>query len=225
MTNRRHQPIAALCLAVLMAVTGCQASDNTSAEGTSPPTRPMPSATAAPSPAPAAARFTSRTFAIPFTATVPGSFKPVPTEQTQTLVSWSAVTGDRYIRVLLPAVLYQPGSTTPQPPPKDYLAYLRGLTAAGASFTNETSTTVSGHPATLITGTASDALDGTLGCPQAQTPIEVCFGLQPELTLRIAVIPVGTRTLLAWARTGQDDPEAKKYFAEFEAMLDQAKLA
>ncbi|GAB2571045.1 hypothetical protein [Kribbella endophytica] len=126
--------------------------------------------------------------------------------------------------MLLPIVLHQPGSSTPKPPPTAYLAYLRGLTRAGATFTNQTTTTVDGRPATLLTANTSTSLDGTLGCPDSQTPIDVCFGLQPDFSLRIAVIPVGTRTLLAWARTDQNDPEATTYFAAFETMLSEIRL-
>ncbi|GAA1528739.1 hypothetical protein [Kribbella lupini] len=220
MNHRANRTTSALCLAVIVLGTGC-ASDKDPVAVTVPPTAPS---TSPAEPTTSQTPFTSRTFAIPFTATVPGLFKPAPTEDTRTLVSWAAADGERYIRVLLPAVLYRPDSTSPQQPPADYLSYLRSLTSAGAAFTNETSTTVDGHSATLVTASTTRSLDGTLGCPGPQTPIEVCFGLQPDLALRIAVIPVGTSTVIAWVRTEQDDPEAATYVAAFESMLSQAQL-
>jgi hypothetical protein len=44
-------------------------------------------------------------------------------------------------------------------------------------------------------------LDGTLGCPAATTPAVVCFGLQPDVALRIAVVDLNGKTLVAWARS------------------------
>ena len=47
-----------------------------------------------------------------------------------------------------------------------------------------------------------------------------CFGLQPENTLRMAVIDVGDRTLLAWLRHDNGtDTDAAAEFAAFEEML------
>ena len=45
---------------------------------------------------------------------------------------------------------------------------------------------------------------------------EDCFGLQPEVTLRIAVIDVGDETLLVWVR---DIRGAPAEYATFDAML------
>ena len=91
-------------------------------------------------------------------------------------------------------------------------------------FTNESKTTASGQEVTVLTGSSSRALDGTLGCPAATTPIEVCFGLQPELDLRIAVVNAGGKTLLAWARTERGAPDAAGFFAEFETMIRSLQL-
>ncbi|HET6985160.1 MAG TPA: hypothetical protein VFI00_01045 [Kribbella sp.] len=150
---------------------------------------------------------------------MPTSLKPQPSEDTKNLISWGAVSGDNGVRFLLPVVVYPPDSTTPKPVPKDYPQYLSGLIAAGATFAHETATTVNGQQATLLTGTTSRALDGTLGCPAATTPAAVCFGLQPDLALRIAIVNLNGRTLIAWARTKQDDAHAAEFFAQFETML------
>ena len=72
--------------------------------------------------------------------------------------------------------------------------------------------------------TAPDLLSGSLGCPKVGAdPSEGCFGFQPELSLRIAVIPVGNSTLLAWARTSNPNPD-KAFFAMFETMLNSVRF-
>ena len=104
----------------------------------------------------------------------------------------------------------------PRLPPDDYAAYLLGQAADGAEFTDITNTTVDGRPATLVTATVADSLDGSLGCPETGMTAHDCFGLQPDLTLRIAVIDVGDETLLVWVR---DIRGAPAEYATFDAML------
>src|SRR5207247_2645654 len=72
---------------------------------------------------------------------------------------------DEKVRFLIPVELYPPGSSTPQPPPANYLEYLRGQAAQGAKFSNVATITVDGHAATLMTATTSTSTDGSLGCP------------------------------------------------------------
>ena len=210
MSVRMRWISSALVIATLTAIPlGCSANDES-------PTVP-------PSSAPSSANFTSQEFSVPFTVALPNSLKPQPSEDTKTLISWGAVTGQNGVRFLLPVVVY-PDSKTPQPPPKDYPSYLRGLVSAGATYVDQSTTTVAGQQATLMTGTTTRALDGTLGCPAETTPVETCFGLQPDLALRIAVVNLNGRTLVAWARTQQGDAGAPEFFAEFEAMLHTLKL-
>ena len=129
------------------------------------------------------------------------------------------------VRFVLPVNLYKPKELKPVAVPQDYLVYLRGLTAQGAKYTDEATTTVDGHPATLLTGNTAQPLDGVLGCPTINMTADACFGLQPELSLRIAVIDVGGKTLLAWARTEEGAVDVPKFFAEFETMLAGLKFA
>jgi hypothetical protein len=201
-----------LTIAALTAIPlGCAGNDESSA----------PPSASAPSPA----HFTSQAFSVPLTVTLPASLKSQATEDTKNLISWGAVTGQNGVRFLLPVVVYHPDSTTPQPVPTDYPSYLAGLAGAGATFVDRTTTTVDGKEATLMTGTTTRSLDGTLGCPAATTPVAVCFGLQPEVALRIAVVDLDGKTLVAWARTQQDDTDAPRFFAAFEAMLRSLRLA
>jgi hypothetical protein len=90
---------------------------------------------------------------------------------------------------------------------------------------DKATTTVNGKEATLMTGTTTRSLDGTLGCPAATTRAAVCFGLQPEVALRIAVVDLNGKTLVAWARTQQDDAGAAQFFADFEALLRSVKTS
>jgi hypothetical protein len=91
-----------------------------------------------------------------------------------------------------------------------------------------TKITVDGHPATLMSVTStndSGLLDGSTGCPKVGADrSEGCFGFQPGRGIRIAVIPVGNRTLLAWARTSKDSPDTAAFFAVFERMLKSIRF-
>jgi len=203
--------IPALAISLITTIpVGCDSNDQSS---------PAPPASAS-----SAQHFTSQVFSVPFTARVPASLAPRPSEDTKTLISWRAVGGENGVRFLLPVVIYRPDSTTPQPPPSDYPSYMRGLVGAGATFADQSTTTVDGHEAILMTGTTSRALDGTLGCPAATTPVAVCFGLQPDVALRIAVVGLDGRTLLAWARTQAGAPDTAEFFAAFETMLHDLQL-
>ena len=120
---------------------------------------------------------------------VTSSLKTEASTDTVAFLTWdSANLEDLHVRFLLPPVLYRPNKTKPEAPPTDYLTYLRGLTSQGATLADEKTMTVDGHEATLMTLTTDKSLDGVLECPTASTPAADCFGLQPDLTLRIAVI-------------------------------------
>lgn len=174
---------------------------------------------------PSASNYTSERFSIPFTVTLPASLKPQPTEDTGTFVTWESVSaGGKAVRFLQPVVVYRPGSSSPQAPPKDYLTYLRGQTSHGAKFANAKTISVDGHATTIMTATTTRALDGSLGCPTATTAADECFGLQTDLALRIAVIDLNGKTLLAWARTDSQDVNVPAFYAEFAGMLQSLKF-
>jgi hypothetical protein len=65
--------------------------------------------------------------------------------------------------------------------------------------------------------------DGNLGCPDVGAQAEGCYGIQPEYSARIAVIPIGNTTLLAWARTSRTNPD-EAFFAMFERMLKSVRF-
>ena len=157
---------------------------------------------------------------------VDASLKSPPSPDSRNLLSWDAADGSsNKVRFLVPVNLYPPGKAVPEALPKDYLTYLQGLTSQGVKLSNVTKVTVDGHPATLMTATTSSGnLDGSLGCPAVGADQgEGCFGVQPDLSLRIAVIPVGNSTLLAWARTSKAVPDAA-FVAMFETMLKSVRF-
>jgi hypothetical protein len=114
---------------------------------------------------------------------VPDLFPTEATTDTANFVTWETGTeGDPAVRFLVPVNVYVPGETEATPPPADYLTYLLGQSKDGATFSDQSETTVDGRPATLVTATVEDSLDGSLGCPTEDVAADECFGLQPDLT-------------------------------------------
>jgi len=221
-TRSRLAVMAALSALALLVVPGCSSGGTTSAAAKA--------STASPSP-PASQTYASKNFVVPFTTTVEASLKSPPHLDSRNLLFWDAVNSSfNKVRFLVPTNLYRPGSFTSEAPPKDYLKYLQSLTSHGVKLSDVVKVTVDGHPATLMTATSSpDAgfdgfFDGTLGCPNTGADqAEGCYGIQPDLALRISVIRVGDTTLLAWARTSRAKPDMT-FFAMFEGMLRSVRF-
>jgi hypothetical protein len=206
--------------AAALALTACGAAAGTSG-GTQKDHAASPTS-------PTGQTYASKAFVVPLTVTVDASLKSPPNPDSRNLLSWDAAVGSmNKVRFLVPVNLYRPGSSAPEAPPRDYLAYLQGFTRWGVKYSDVTKITVDGHPATLMSATSTDDsgfFDGSLGCPKVgaeQGP--GCFGFQPNLSLRIAVIPVGNSTLLAWARTSNPRPD-EAFFAMFETMLNSVRF-
>jgi hypothetical protein len=222
-TRYRLAVVAAVSALALLVLPGCSSGGSTSG--------PAKASASSPS-SPVGPTYASKAFAVPLTITVPASFfKAQPNSDTSTFLTWctGCENEGRFhkVRFLLPVALYRPGQTAPEKPPKDYLTYLRGLSGQGATLADEKKITVDGHSATLMTVNAEHDLDGSIGCPQIQGVPDAggdCFGFGPAATVRIAVIDVSGRTLVAWAgiNTGASDESA--FFAEFEAMLQSIKF-
>jgi hypothetical protein len=215
-TRYRLAVVAAVSAFALLVLPGCSSGGSTSG--------PAKASTSSPS-SPVGQTYASKALAVPLTITVPASFfKAQPNSDTNTFLTWFTGSEARFhkVRFLLPDALYRPGQTAPEKPPKDYLTYLRGLSGQGLTLADEKKITAGGHSATLMTGTTDHDLDGSIGCPQIGGPPDAggdCFGFGPAAAIRIAVIDVSGRTLVAWAgiNTGASDESA--FFAEFEAML------
>ena len=172
--------------------------------------------------APQGGSYSTQAFIMPFDVMVPDLLPTEATTDTANFVTWETGTqGAPAVRFLLPVDVYVPGDTEASPPPDDYLTYLLGQGEDGATFSDQSETTVDGLPATLVTATVEDSLDGSLGCPAEDVAADECYGLQPEVTLRMAVIDAGESTLLAWLRHSgtEEDGDATGEFAAFEDML------
>jgi len=221
-TGYRLAVIAALSALALLAAAGCSSGGSTAA---------LAKASTAPPASTASHTYASKSFRPPLTVTVDASLKSPPETDFTTFLTWDAVNSpSNKVRFLVPTNVYRPGSFISHAPPKNYLTYLRGLTRHGVTLTNLVKITVDGHPATLMTATSTAAagppggFDGTLGCPDpADNQDAACFGIQPEFLLRLAVIPVGKTTLLAWARTSKAHPD-EAFFAMFERMLTSVRF-
>jgi len=176
--------------------------------------------------------YTTKSFRVPFTATVPADMPATPATDEHNFVTWgqfkTSSETEPAIRFMLPVSVFPPGSTAPTPPPANYLQYLRKLSAAGARFADETSLNVDGHPATILTATAAAGvvLDGAVGCPTTETDPKSCFALESTLVLRLSVIPLdGGLTLVAWVRTGPTATDQVSQFKHFEQMLTSIRFA
>jgi hypothetical protein len=208
-----------LPVAALVALAGC---------GTAPASGTTPVA----STSEGAAAYSTSQFAVPLTVSVGSELDgPSPAADTAHLLYWNGTAGGTKVRFLVPAVTYPPGTAQPMPPPEDFSAYLHAEEQHGLELTDETTRTVGGRPATVLTASAQDAAegfyDGSLGCVAAETSPDDpdgCFGTQPDLHLRLAVVDLGDTTLLAWARTDAGDPDAATFYAEFERMLDSVRF-
>ncbi|GAA2156974.1 hypothetical protein FHX52_4348 [Humibacillus xanthopallidus] len=137
---------------------------------------------------------------VPFDVTPPAWLDPKPAIEQANFVTWEEPNLPA-VRILAPESIYRPGDPKESAVPNDYLGYLLGQTKVGAHFSDQTNATVAGQTATIITATTDTSMDGSLGCPAKGTLAPACFGLQPELQLRIAVLQVHDRTILIWLRT------------------------
>jgi hypothetical protein len=166
------------------------------------------------------ASYASTSFVVPFEVTLPPWVTPEPTAELPNFVTWESNEVDRGVRFLFPLNVYVPGSTSTTDPPEDYAAYLLGQEEYGAVLEDVVETTVDGLPATIVTGTTDGRhLDGSLGCQEHGLAAEDCFGLQPDLILRLAVIETDAGPLLVWVRDirGADDRDLE--YESFDEML------
>jgi hypothetical protein len=207
-----------LAASVLGLLAGCSPSTPASPSGSAVPTASQVAAT------PNATTFTSTTFVIPFSVRVPSWLPARPTDDQPTFVSWDAADGVRKVRVMAPVAVYRPGETTASALPADFTKYFLGLRGRGVKFTDQTTTTISGKRATLVTATTTRSTDGVFGCPSADLSAADCFGFQPDLVLRMAVIDVDGHPLLAWLREDASPEPVPDPVAPFAELLAGLRL-
>ena len=213
-TAWRPMSLLGVLIAALLLSTACSA--------VSPDAAPAPT----PSPTPAASStalgstYASQSFVVPFQVTVPAWLPAKADQDSANFLTWERP-GLPAVRFLVPVAIYPPGSRKASEPPQDYLSYLLGQAQSGAQFSDRAQTTVGGRPATIVTATTGKHLDGSLGCPEAKHAAGDCFGLQPDLSLRLAVVPFDDKVLLIWLRTdlSADQKDAAAKLASFEDMI------
>jgi hypothetical protein len=152
--------------------------------------------------------YSTRFFAIPFDVELPSYLDPTPADDAENFVTWGSADGSVAARFLRPVAVYPPGSSESGQVPSDYVTYLLGQADDGARLEDREDTTVDGHEAVIVTGTTAAPLDGSLGCPRADVTADDCFGLQPDYSLRIAVVSTDSGLLLVWLRSAIDDTAA-----------------
>jgi hypothetical protein len=184
-------------------------------------TSPTASATSVTSAAaPTGTTYSTKYFTTPVDVSVPSWLEPNPTVDTANFVTFGSSDSSRALRILRPVIVYAPGSSTAEPIPKDYVSYLLGQAANGGHFDERVDTTVDGHHAVVVTASTDQPLDGSLGCPETGITPADCFGLQPELVLRLAVITTDHGPLLIWLRNSPDNnPDMKAETERFDQIL------
>jgi hypothetical protein len=170
--------------------------------------------------------YSSKAFVLPFDVAPPTWQPTAPSVDESNFVTWVSPDDTRAVRFMVPVNVYPPGGTGTTPPPRDYLAYLLAQTDHGAQFADVTEAHVGGRPATIVTATVGSGLSGSIGCPKAGMSADDCFGLQPELVLRIAVIDFADKTLLIWLRLPRAWPVNKMTteIKSFENMLTSIRF-
>jgi hypothetical protein len=239
MTTQRHASPVLACVALLTLLAACggaqpaaprvtatpsAAATQANIASASPASEPSgdASATAQASPSGAAA-YVSDGFVLPLGLTPPSWANEQPDAAEPNFITWVASDMDLALRVMVPVSVYRPGQRKTSEVPADYLAYLDTLTDSGVTLADRSTTTVAGQPATLVTITTDVSVDGALGCPSAGTPAGECYGAQPDLALRFAVIDVDGTPLLVWLRTVEGS-ESSAAIAEFEDTLQSIEL-
>jgi hypothetical protein len=220
-----------VCVIASLAFAACGGSDEHDVSSSSATTK----TTAAVSTTTAAldgSSFASKSFVVPFSVTVPDAVKSPPAEDATNVVSWAgAANPDNKIRFLAPVEVYRPNSSTPEPLPTDFVAFVQALTNDTAEINDVSDTTVGGKPAKLMSvsrfedaNRPSGYLDGTLGCPAKGADREYgCFGPQNDLMFRLAIVYVDDQLLLLWAR-GPKSPVDTAWNKTFEQMLSTVQF-
>ena len=128
---------------------------------------------------------------------------------------------DRAVRFMSPIGVYDPGHHPDRMSrvPRDYLSYILALRRYGAVISDRTTVDVDGHAASVMTAGTGIGMSGTLGCQARGLSADDCYGLQDYADIRLAVIDIDGRVVLAWARSLPDSPTAQQDFAAFDDLL------
>ena len=108
-------------------------------------------------------RFSTSKFQVPLDVDTPSWLRGPPTIDGATYLTWASPDESPAVRFLVPTTLIQPHATEVTAAPDDYLEYLHGLVPAGVILEDEENITIGGLPATIVTVTSSNDLEGALG--------------------------------------------------------------
>jgi hypothetical protein len=163
--------------------------------------------------------YSSTSFVVPFDLLDVSWVADSPSVEEPHFVTWE---GPTYaVRIINPVTVYPPGGGDETPPPDDYLGYLFGQTEYSAQFADRSELEIDGHPATRMTVTTTDPLDGSIGCPTQGMLADDCFGIQPEYTLTMVVIDVEGTPIVTWLRNekGTRAEDLKASVDQFDALI------
>ena len=195
----------ALTLGVVVLAAACSSSRPASSSLSSPsraPARP-PSSTPTSTP-PQHFDYSTKLLDPPLDLDLPSFLDATPGDEGAAFVTWGSPDGSVAVRVLGRSSSTQRARRRRSPVPSDYVKYLLGQADHGAHFVGRVETKVDGHAATVLTATTDKSIDGSLGCPGTGIAADKCFGLQPEFSLRIAVVTTDKGPLLIWLRSNSD---------------------
>lgn len=137
------------------------------------------------------------------------------------LATWRAGTdAEDAIRVMEPVRIRSVDGPVADAP-ADLHAHLLRLTTHGARITDDRTISAGGPSGHLFTITSTRPIDAGVGCWSTTT--DTCFGLPPELTLRMATFTVDGRSVVLWARMETAHPNAP-LVATFERMLTTVRF-
>jgi len=218
--------VALTAAAALVSACGSSSSKPSAARSSAASTTSTKPAASSSTSTPAGPSYSTRAFTLPLDIALPSFLKPAPDEDSAHFVTFGSVDDTKAIRILSPVALYRPNASATSAIPSDYVGYLTGLGARGAQITDRVDTKVDGHTAAIFTARTAKELNGTLGCPTTGMSADDCFGIQPDLALRIAVIDTGKGPLLIWLRLALENrPDLAAEIARFNAFLAGVRFA
>ena len=122
-----------------------------------------------------------------------------PVTEKPNMLLWEGTSEDRAIRFLAPVAVYPPGNPTHGRSRTTTSPTSSAKKPPAPSSATSPRPPSAADPATLVTANVPAASTGR-SAARPRPHRCVCFGLQPELTLRIAVIELDPAPLLVWLR-------------------------
>ena len=162
----------------------------------------------------------STSFVAPFEVTLPDWVTPEPSAELPNFVTWEGAQVDRGIRFLVPLNVYPPGESAPTDVPEDYVVVPARSGGGWSGLRGRRRDDRRRSSGNRRHGDDDgEHLDGSLGCQELDLAAEDCFGLQPDLILRLAVIETDAGPLLVWVRDIRAADDRDIEYESFDDML------